>query len=65
MAVSVAGALGFYCLPTLAAQYILYASFVHVGQAFLSFQWDILLLELACVSCLAAPIFPSRRCVEI
>lgn len=62
---SLIGALGYFCLATVAMQYILYVSFVHTGQAFLSFQWDILLLELACVSALAAPLFPSKRCVGL
>ena len=40
----------------LAAAWVLYASFVHVGQDFLSFQWDNLLLETALF---ALPVVPG------
>eukprot|EP01068_Selenidium_serpulae_P005596 Selendium_serpulae@DN4097_c0_g1_i3.p1 len=36
------------------AMYILYSGFRFVGRSFLSFQWDILLLEVGCVSILSS-----------
>ena len=36
--------------------WILYLSFVNVGQAFLSFQWDILLIEAGFMMLFIAPI---------
>ncbi len=43
--------------PVLAGLWFLYLSFVSVGQAFLSFQWDTLLLEVGLV---AAFLYPWR-----
>lgn len=42
---AIAVAAGLHCAPLLAACWVLYLSFFSVGQTFLSFQWDILLLE--------------------
>ena len=39
----------------LAALWILYLSVVHVGQAFMSFQWDILLLEVGFLCIFLSP----------
>ena len=38
----------------MAAQYLLYLSVLHVGQTFLSFQWDTLLLEVGFAAVLVA-----------
>ncbi|RAP37749.1 hypothetical protein DID80_03535 [Candidatus Marinamargulisbacteria bacterium SCGC AAA071-K20] len=43
----------FYMLLSL---WVLYLSVVNVGQAFLSFQWDILLIEVGFIAILMAPI---------
>ncbi|MCB1747898.1 MAG: lipase maturation factor family protein [Gammaproteobacteria bacterium] len=42
---AVAAACGYRVLPALAACYLLYLSLFSVGQDFLAFQWDLLLLE--------------------
>jgi len=39
--------------------YILYLSLFTVGQTFLHFQWDTLLLEVGVLAALAAPLLPS------
>ena len=50
--------IGIAPLITLAALWISYLSLVSVGQEFLSFQWDILLLETGFVSLFIAPPTP-------
>lgn len=40
---------------------VAYSSFFQVGQVFMSFQWDTLLLETGLLCVLAAPLFPWRR----
>lgn len=47
----------------LAALWVLYLSFVTIGQEFLSFQWDNLLLETAALALLVAPagLRPARE----
>ncbi len=47
--------IGFFPRLMLVALWILYLSLVHVGQEFLSFQWDILLLEAGFLACWTAP----------
>jgi hypothetical protein len=47
-------------LPALAILWACYLSLFHVGQVFLSFQWDILLLETGFVAIFLAPLFRSR-----
>jgi lipase maturation factor 1 len=46
---------GLLPLPALMLLWVDYLSFVHVGQDFLSFQWDILLLETGFVAIFLAP----------
>jgi lipase maturation factor 1 len=53
--------LGLLPIPSLIALWLLYLSLVHAGQVFLSFQWDILLLEAGFVAIFLAPfVFRSR-----
>jgi hypothetical protein len=47
--------LGFSQGPLFAACWVLYLSLVHLGQTFLSFQWDTLLIETGFVALLFAP----------
>jgi len=47
--------LGFVQGPLFALCWVLYLSLVHLGQAFLSFQWDILLVETGFLALLFAP----------
>jgi len=47
--------LGFAQGPLFALCWVLYLSLVHLGQAFLSFQWDILLVETGFIALLFAP----------
>jgi hypothetical protein len=48
--------------PLLAVLWVLYSSFVHVGQTFYGFGWDILLLETGFLSIFLAPAWrPSAR----
>ncbi|PWT96924.1 MAG: membrane protein, partial [Candidatus Melainabacteria bacterium] len=47
--------LGIYTGPALALLWLLYLSIVNVGQDFLSFQWDILLLEAGFLAIFLAP----------
>lgn len=42
-------------LPTLILLWLLYLSLVHAGQVFLSFQWDVLLLETGFAAVFLAP----------
>jgi len=53
--VAALAALGFSQGPLLALCFALYLSLVHLGQAFLSFQWDILLTETGFLALLVAP----------
>jgi hypothetical protein len=48
--------------PCLAALWILYLSFVSAGRVFLSFQWDMLLLETGVLALFVAPwsLWPRR-----
>jgi predicted DCC family thiol-disulfide oxidoreductase YuxK/uncharacterized membrane protein YphA (DoxX/SURF4 family) len=48
-------ALGFSQGPLFAVCFALYLSLVHLGQAFLSFQWDVLLTETGFLALLLAP----------
>jgi len=55
--------LGFVQGPLLAVCWAFYLSLVHLGQDFLSFQWDILLLETGFIALLLAPwahLLPRR-----
>ena len=59
--------LGFAQGPLLAVCWAFYLSLVHLGQDFLSFQWDILLVETGFVALLFAPwahVRPRRPAVE-
>jgi hypothetical protein len=49
-------ALGFASAPLLAGLWFLYMSFVHVGQAFYSFGWEILLLETGFLAIFLCPL---------
>jgi hypothetical protein len=46
--------------PSLAALWLGYLSLYHVGQTFLAFQWDILLLETGFLALIAAPLSPTK-----
>jgi len=47
-------------LPILVLLWVIYLSLFHVGQVFLSFQWDILLLESGFLAIFLAPLVRSR-----
>lgn len=51
---------GFLPLPMLVLLWACYLSLFHVGQVFLSFQWDILLLESGFLAIFIAPLARSR-----
>lgn len=51
---------GFFPLPMLMLLWGCYLSLFHVGQIFLSFQWDILLLETGFLAIFLAPLARSR-----
>jgi predicted DCC family thiol-disulfide oxidoreductase YuxK len=53
--------LGFAPLPVLVLLWLDYLSLFHVGQDFLSFQWDILLLETGFAAIFLAPLAPRSR----
>ena len=53
--------LGVLPLPTLVALWLCYLSLFHAGQDFLSFQWDILLLEAGFLAVFLAPISLRSR----
>ena len=55
VAFSILLALGVAPAPSLVALWALYLSFAAVGQVFLSYQWDILLLEASLLALLVAP----------
>jgi len=46
---------GFFLLPALAAVWVLYLSLIWIGQDFLRFQWDILLVEAGFLAVWLAP----------
>lgn len=46
---------GFFPVIALSVAWVFYLSIVHVGQTFLSFQWDILLLEVGFLSIFLCP----------
>eukprot|EP00164_Ancoracysta_twista_P011795 GFYU01018328.1.p1 GENE.GFYU01018328.1~~GFYU01018328.1.p1 ORF type:complete len:722 (-),score=150.12 GFYU01018328.1:441-2606(-) len=54
-------AAGWIFSPFVFAAWYCYLSIYLVGQRFLSFQWDILLLEAGFLTVLYAPLFPSFR----
>ena len=56
--------LGRYERPALVVCWALYLSLSSVGGVFMSFQWDILLLEVALVAVLLAPSARPRRPVR-
>ena len=43
------------CAPSFAVLWLGYLGLLHVGQTFLTFQWDILLLETGFICILLAP----------
>jgi hypothetical protein len=53
--------LGLLPIPTLVLLWLDYLSLFHAGQAFLSFQWDILLLETGFVAIFLAPFALRSR----
>ncbi len=55
LALSVAAAAGLAPIPVFALLWVCYLSLTVVGQDFLSFQWDILLLETGVLAVLYAP----------
>ncbi|HXI38901.1 MAG TPA: lipase maturation factor family protein [Bryobacteraceae bacterium] len=55
---AVAIVLGFARRAALAITFILYLSLVHIGQTFLSYQWDYLLLETGFLAIFLIPTFP-------
>lgn len=63
MALSVCVVIGLATRPALIALWAIYLSLVNVGQDFLSFQWDVLLLEAGFLAILYAPgtLLPSPR----
>ena len=56
VALSLALMIGFFPTFALAGLWILYLSLVTVGQVFLSFQWDVLLLEAGLLAIFFAPL---------
>ena len=52
--------LGFLPLPVLILLWVCYLSLYQVGQVFLSFQWDILLLEVGFIAIFLVPALRSR-----
>eukprot|EP01137_Pigoraptor_chileana_P024025 Opistho-2@91317 len=61
MAVSFLGVLGATVLPVFAVLWGLYLSVFSVGETFLSFQWDILLLEAGFLTLVMAPLVRATR----
>jgi len=57
-ALSLAVIVGFPKLPLLAALWVLYLSFFTAGQVFLSYQWDVLLLESGFLA-IFLPLWPA------
>ena len=58
---SVALVAGLLPMPTLILLWLSYLSLFHVGQMFLSFQWDILLLETGFIAIFMAPFALRSR----
>jgi lipase maturation factor 1 len=56
--VAVAIALGFARRAALAIAFVLYLSLVHIGQTFLGYQWDYLLLEAGFLAIFLVPTLP-------
>ncbi len=52
---------GLLPVPMLLGLWLCYLSLLHVGQVFLSFQWDILLLETGFVALFVAPLVVRSR----
>jgi len=52
--------LGYFPLMLTALLWILYLSFVNTGQLFLSYQWDVLLLEVSFLSLFLYPFFSTH-----
>ena len=55
---AVAIVLGLVRRAALAIAFVLYLSLVHIGQTFLGFQWDYLLLETGFLAIFLAPMLP-------
>jgi predicted DCC family thiol-disulfide oxidoreductase YuxK len=55
---AVAVVLGFARRGALAIAFVLYLSLVHIGQTFLGYQWDYLLLEAGFLAIFLVPILP-------
>jgi lipase maturation factor 1 len=53
--------LGLLPIPSLIVLWVAYLSLVHAGQVFLSFQWDILLLEAGFIAIFLAPLVLRSR----
>lgn len=51
--------------PVMAALWLAHLSLYQVGQTFLWFQWDILLLEVGFLAFIAAPLLPSSSCIPL
>eukprot|EP00003_Mantamonas_plastica_P027699 TRINITY_DN6030_c0_g1_i7.p1 TRINITY_DN6030_c0_g1~~TRINITY_DN6030_c0_g1_i7.p1 ORF type:complete len:192 (+),score=32.86 TRINITY_DN6030_c0_g1_i7:102-677(+) len=60
MALSVAMIAGLSISPVLALLWFLYLSIAKIGQGFMSFQWDTLLLEVGFMAILVAPMMDFR-----
>ena len=50
--------LGFARRTALAIAFVLYLSLVHIGQTFLGYQWDYLLLETGFLAIFLVPTLP-------
>jgi hypothetical protein len=57
LGLSLALLLGFANVPSLAALWLLYMSFVHVGQIFYGYGWEILLLETGFLAIFLVPLW--------
>jgi hypothetical protein len=57
LALSLALLLGFANVPSLLALWFLYMSFVHVGQVFYGYGWEILLLETGFLAVFLVPLW--------
>jgi hypothetical protein len=60
LALSLALLLGLANAPLLALLWLLYGSYVHVGQIFTGYGWDILLLETGFLAIFLAPLWRLR-----
>ena len=61
MLLSALAAAGFGCIPVMLVCWLSYLSLVTVGDTFLYFQWDLLLLETGFLAVLYAPLW-GRPC---